>query len=120
MDYRFLFGMFMLLIYLISILCIEIMATHITKFHNVTYLLNIDGNLPKDELLNLNVNWLILPQLFLGTSTFFTMASTYEFIIAQAPYSMRGFLLGNVVFLFGVSFIIYNVCLKLITKLTKK
>ena len=118
--HRFLFGMFMLLIYLLSILCIEITATHITKDHNVTCLLNIDGNLLKDELLNLNVNWLILPQLFLSTSSFFMMASTSEFIIAQAPYSMRGFLLGNVFFLFGVSFIIYNVCLKLITKITKK
>ena len=118
--HRFLFGMFMLLIYLLSILCLEITATHITKDHNVTCLFNIDGNLPKDELLNLNVNWLILPQLFLGISSFFMMASISEFIIAQAPYSMRGFLLGNVFFLLGVSFIISNVCLKLITKLTKK
>ena len=118
--HRFLFGMFMLLIYLLSILCIEITATHITKDHNVTCLLNIDGNLPKDELLNLNVNWLILPQLFLGTSSFFMLTSMFEFIIAQAPYSMKGFLLGNIFFLFGLAFIISNVCLKLIAKLTKK
>ena len=118
--HRFLFSIIMLMIYLLSILCIEITATHITQDHNVTCLLNIHGNLPKDELLNLNVNWLILPQLFLGTSSLFMVASMAEFIIAQAPYSMRGFLLGNFFFFFGVSIIISNVCLKLITKLTKK
>ena len=101
---KFLVGEIFLLIYSLLSLSLEITALEMSHSQNGTCLFNTPSGLPQQQLLNLNVNWLLLPQSFLGMSLFLMINSMNEFIAAQAPYAMRGFLIGLWCSVGGISY----------------
>ena len=101
---KFLIGIFILFVYILQLLCLETVATHISKNPNVTCPFYTKEMMKNGDLLSLNVNWLILPQTLYGISCYVVLSSGAEFITAQAPYSMRGLLFGINFFVFGASY----------------
>ncbi len=103
MFHRFMASIFFLLLFEVIILSVEVYYLH-SPPANVSCILNISKDLPDAELFNLDMAWLIFPQIFLGMSIFLSLSSAVEFINAQAPCSMRGFLLGIFLLLYGFAF----------------
>ncbi len=101
--HRFMASIFFLLLFEVIILSVEVYYLH-SPPANVSCILNISKDLPDAELFNLDMAWLIFPQIFLGMSIFLSLSSAVEFINAQAPCSMRGFLLGIFLLLYGFAF----------------
>ncbi len=54
------------------------------------------------------MNWLLVIDSLLSISTFLVFSGTFEFIYAQAPYSMRGFLFSFEIILYGSSYTVTN------------
>ena len=69
-------------------------------------LLQTDIAYPK---IDINVHWVILPNILNGLSMFFIILSGIEFVCAQAPFSMKGLLLGLACALFGLGVLIHAV-----------
>jgi len=113
---KFLLGEFFLLLYALLNFSLENIALQRSHDHNGTCLFN---PFPQQQLLNLDLNWLLLPEAFLGISIFLMMTALNEFITAQAPYAMRGFLLGLWHSLAGCSFGLANVFVSRVDKATK-
>ena len=101
---KFLVGGVFLLIYSLLSFSLEITALEMSHSQNGTCLFNTPSGLPQQQLLNFNVNWLLLPQSFLGMSLFLMITFTNEFIAAQAPYALRGFLIGLWCSVGGISY----------------
>ena len=91
---KFFVGGIFFLIYSLLSFSLEITAIEMSHSQNGTCLFNTPSGLPQQQPLNLNVNWLLLPQFFLGISIFLMVTSSNQFIAAQAPYALRGFLIG--------------------------
>ena len=100
---KFLLGELFLLTYALVNFSLEITALQRSHNRNGTCLFNTPLGLPQQQLQNLNVYWLLLPQAFLGVSIFLMINAVNEFIAAQAPYAMRGFLIGLWYSLLGAS-----------------
>ena len=93
---RFLLGIFVTILYELHLLGIELVATQTSDLHNSTCFYYVN-----DE--TVSRYWLILPKVIYGIATYIVLTSTLEFIAAQAPYSMRGLLLGIGILLYGLS-----------------
>ena len=70
--------------------------------------------------LPLNYKWLMIPQLFFSFSVYLVTSSGAEFIITQAPYAMRGLLIGLTCFLYVASSALYGTFLDFTTALLKR
>ncbi len=119
--HRVLFGLFILLLFEVSLITIEVVSLHLTpKYNNLTCILIVQEGLPSGQLLNLDMNWIIIPQTLLGASIFLMLSSTIEFLYAQAPLSMRGFFFGLLFLILGVSYGIANLFSHYIPKIAMK
>lgn len=92
---KFILGIFLQLIYILSLLTLEVVGHHVTSKD-----LNSNKNVScmladtQENTLILNYKWLALPKIFNGISTYCLLTSTVEFVCAQSPYSMKGFVGG--------------------------
>ena len=117
---KFLVGEIFLLIYSLLSFSLEVTALERTHNQNSTCLFNTPSGLPQQRLLDLNVNWLLLPQTLFGVSGFLMISSINEFIAAQAPYALRGFLIGLWYSFMGLSYGLASGYVIGITKATEK
>ena len=76
-----------------------ILVTH----HNLTCFMysNLDDRI-HGRVLDLSIEWMLLPQLLFGLANYTMFRSGLSLICSQAPYSMRGLLIG---LLFYVAFV---------------
>ena len=103
---RFLLGIFVTIICELHLLGIELVVTQTSDLHNSTcFYVN-------DETVSLY--WLIPPKVLYGIALYIILTSTMEFIAAQAPYSMRGLLLGIGILLCGLSAVMSLLCYLLV------
>ena len=109
---RFVFGIFVIILYELHLLGIELVVTQTSDLHNSTCFYYVN-----DETVSLY--WLILPKVLYGIATYIILTSSMEFIAAQAPYSMRGLLLGIGIFLYGLSEALSSLCY-LLVKISRK
>ena len=75
-----------------------------SHIQNDTSLFYTPSGLPQQQLLDLNVNSLLLPQTLFGMSGFLMMSSINQFIAAQAPHALRGILIGLWYSFMGLSY----------------
>ncbi len=119
--HRALFGLFILLLFEVSLITIEVVSLHLTpKYNNLTCITNVQEGLPPGQLLNMDMNWIIIPQTLLGASVFLMLSSMTEFLYAQAPLSMRGFFFGLLILILGISYGIGNLFSQYIPKIAMK
>ena len=104
---RFLLGIFVTILYELHLLGIELVVTQTTDLHNSTCFYYVN-----DETVSLY--WLILPKVLIGIATYIILTSSLEFIASQAPYSMRGLLLGIGILLYGLSTSMSSLCYLLV------
>ena len=94
---RFLLGIFVIILYELHLLGIELVVTHTSAdLHNSTCFFYVSEE-------TVSLYWLIPPKALYGIALYIILTSSLEFIAAQAPYSMRGLLFGIYMFLFGLS-----------------
>ncbi len=58
---------------------------------------------PEDPKMNLDYRWLVIPNIMAGLAYIMVGSTLFEFVCAQAPHSMKGFILGMVYSLYGVA-----------------
>ena len=100
---RFLLGMFVTILYELHLLGIELVVTQTSDLHNSTCFYYVNSE-------TVSVYWLILPKILYGIATYIIFTSFMEFIASQAPYSMRGLLLGIGILLYGLSAALFSYC----------
>ena len=93
---RFLLGIFVTILYELHLLGIELVVTQTSDLHNSTCFYYVNSE-------TVSLYWLILPKVLYGIATYIIFTSFMEFIASQAPYSMRGLLLGIGILLYGLS-----------------
>ena len=93
---RFLLGISVIILYELHLLGIELVFTQTSDLHNSTCFFYVN-----EEIISLY--WLIPPKLLYGIATYIIVTSSMEFIASQAPYTMRGLLLGIGILLYGLS-----------------
>ena len=104
---RFLLGIFVTILYELHLLGIELVVTQTSGLHNSTCFYYVN-----DE--TVSPHWLILPKVLFGIALYIILTSSMEFIAAQAPYSMRGLLLGIGSLLYGLSAAMSSLCYLLV------
>ena len=109
---KFLLGIFVTLLYELHLLGIELVVTQTSDLHNSTCFYYVNEE-------TVSLYWLILPKVIYGIATYILLTSTMEFIAAQAPYSMRGLLLGIDILLIGLSESLSSLC-SLLGKISRK
>ncbi len=88
-------GLFLLLLHEILLVGLEVTGEILSSDHNVTCLLNAEArDLLSGNILNLNYQWMLLPQFVAGLAKYNLFKNGIQFICAQSPDSMRGLLLG--------------------------
>ena len=91
---KLLLGLVLLLSFEVSLLAIEVSGILVTH-HNFTCFLHTDYD---DEIhgrvLDLSFKWMLLPQLLFGLANYTMLRSGLALMCSQAPYSMRGLLIG--------------------------
>ncbi len=121
--HKLFFGMFILIMCEISILTLEIVSLQLSPNINSTCIIDLYQQpplMPLPQPFNVNMNWLLVMNSLLSISTFLVFSGTFEFIYAQAPYSMRGFLFGFELILFGSSYIVTNLCNRFASSIKSK
>ena len=93
---KFLLGIFVTLLYELHLLGIELVVTQTSDLHNSTCFYYVNSE-------TVSLYWLIPPKVLFGIATYIILTSSLEFIASQAPYSMRGLLLGIGILLYGLS-----------------
>ena len=109
---RFQVGIFVTILYELHLLGIELVVTQTSDLRNSTCFYYVN-----DETVSLY--WLILPKILHGIATYIMLTSSLEFITSQAPYSMRGLLLGIGILLYGLSAALSTLCY-LLVKISRK
>ena len=64
-------------------------------------------NYPTNPEIDVNVHWVIIPNTLNGLSIFLFILSGTEFICAQAPFNMKGLVLGITYSIFGLGALIH-------------
>ena len=105
---RFLLGIFVTILYELHLLGIELVVTQTSDLHNSTCFYYVN-----DE--TVSRYWLILPIVLYGIATYIILTSIMEFIASQAPYPMRGLLLGIGILLYGLSEALSSLCYLLVS-----
>ena len=113
MTTRFLLGIFALILYELYLLGIELVVTYTSDLQNSTICFHHVNEK------TLSQYWLIPPEVLYGIAQYIMRTSSLEFIVAQAPYSMRGLLFGIFICLIGLSAALASFCFGFDT-LTKK
>ena len=115
---KFIFGLFLLVLYYISLLVIEAIGYH--------YAANTDEDLKKCFLnqenrghLPLDFKWFSISLFIGGISAFYMVDGVIQFISSQAPYTMKGLLFGFSFFSLGL-FIVLTTLMMLPVSLTVK
>ena len=110
---RYLLGIFLTILYELHILGIELVVMQTSDLHNSTcfYYVNVK---------TVSLYWLIPPKVLFGIALYITLTSSMEFIVAQAPYCMRGLLLGIGILLFGLSEALSSLCSSLSVNILRK
>ena len=109
---RFPLGIFVILLYELHLLGIELVVTQTSDLHNSTCFYYVNAE-------TVSLYWLILPKVIYGIALYIILTSSMEFIASQAPYSMRGLLLGIGILLFGLSAALSSLC-HLLVKISRK
>ena len=104
---RFLLGIFVILLYELHLLGIELVVTQTSDLHNSTCFYYVNEE-------TVSLYWLILPRVLYSIATYILLTCSMEFIAAQAPYSMRGLLLGIGLLLYGLSAALSSLCYLLV------
>ena len=60
----------------------------------------------ESAVLPLSYNWFMLPDVFFSVGKYILLTTVLEFLCAQSPSSMKGFLFGSVYGIGGVSFVV--------------
>ena len=108
---RFILGIFVIILYELHLLGIELVVTQTSDLHNSTcFYVNEE---------TVSLYWLIPPKVLYGISAYILLTSSVEFIAAQAPYSMRGLLFGIGILLYGLSAALSILCY-LLVKISRK
>ena len=99
-----------------SFLSIELLGHQCSSEGNVTCLFSVsEDTVLRGLTLNIDISILALPQIFFGVSTYLLFTNVATFIMAQAPYAMRGMLFGICYFFLGVCIGISEIILKFTT-----
>ena len=93
---RFLLGIFVTILYELHLLGIELVVTQTSDLHNSTCFYYVNEE-------TVSRYWLILPKVLYVIAMYILLTSLMGFIASQAPYSMRGLLLGTGILLYGLS-----------------
>ena len=109
---RFLLGIFVTILYELHLLGIELVVTQTSDLHNSTCFYYVNEG-------TVSLYWLIPPKVLYGIAMYIIFTSSMEFIAAQAPYSMRGLLLGLGILLYGLSAALSALCY-LLVKISRK
>ena len=104
---RILLGIFVIVLYELHLLGIELVVTQTSDLHNSTCFYYVNEE-------TVSRYWLILPKVLYGIAKYILLTSTLELIAAQAPYSMRGLLLGIGILLYGLSEAMSSLCYLLV------
>lgn len=64
-----------------------------------------------NRAVNVNVYWIILPEILNGSSIFILLLATMEFVCAQAPVNMKGLVFGLSYSIFGLGTLIQTLIL---------
>lgn len=97
---RFLLGTVFFLLWVMSLLGIEIEVYTNKYLWNSTTTCIFTENI---ETININYKWLLIPRFMSGVSTLLFILSGIEFIWAQAPYSMTGLIFGTMYAFLGLN-----------------
>ena len=109
---RFLLGIFVTVLYEWHLLGIELVVTQTSDLHNSTCFYYVNAE-------TVSLYWLIPPKVLYGIALYIILTSSMEFIASQAPYSMRGLLLGIGILLYGLSAALSSLCY-LLVKISRK
>ena len=104
---RFLLGISVIILYELHLLGIELVVAQTSDLRNSTCFYYANEQ-------TVSRHWLILPKVLYGIAKYILLTSTMEFIAAQAPYSMRGLLLGICILLLGLSAALSSLCYLLV------
>ena len=110
---RFLLGIFVIILYELHLLGIELVVTQTSDLHNSTCFYYVNEE-------TVSLYWLILPKVLYGIALYIIYTSSLEFIASQAPYSMRGLLFGIDILLIGLSAAALSTLCYLLGKLSRK
>ena len=99
---RFLFGIFLVILYELHIVSVEAVSSFSGQNHNDTCTLNFKNFTPVAQGPTY-YNWLIWSNLFSVSAMYFLFTSAITFIYAQTPYSMKGLLSGIAYCLSGIT-----------------
>lgn len=96
---KFILGIFLQLIYILSLLTLEIVGHYVTSRDPNSASQNVSCMLAntQENTLILHYKWTAVPKIFNGISTYCLLTSTVEFVCAQSPYSMKG-LMGGILY----------------------
>ena len=109
---KFLLGIFVIILYVLHLLGIELVVMQTSDLHNSTCFYYVNAE-------TVSLYWLIPPKVLYGIALYIILTSSMEFIASQAPYSMRGLLLGIGILLIRLSAALSTLCYLLIKILRK-
>ena len=99
---RFLLSIFLFFIAILGLLGIELAAYfHHTKIHCVYQGIEGIPNTGNQVVYPVKYHWIIIPGIAYGLFMFLSILSVIEFVCAQAPFNMKGLMLGTVYILIG-------------------
>ncbi len=103
-------GMFLLMLFQIALLTLEVVGLKQDSFANITCLLKakLDDN-EKGQALTMSYMWLIAPRALYTIAIYIISVSMVEFIISQGPYAMRGLLIGIAAYFFLSPFLFIQI-----------
>ncbi len=98
---RLMLGVFLTISSLLATMVIESVGHSLTDHEgHIPCLLTASAQDPK---LNIDYRWLVIPNVLSGLAYIVTGLSLFEFVCAQAPHAMKGFLLGVIFSMYGVA-----------------
>ena len=103
---KFLFSIFLFLAAVMALLGIESASYLLERGNHTAFkcVFQTDSTHPE---INVDVHWVIVPNILNGVSIFVYILSAIEFICAQAPFNMKGLVLGIACALFGLGALIH-------------
>ena len=100
---KFIISLFIFFVGVVALLGIE-SASYIYQAQlNQTVIIDKCIFLSKHNIAHVNFHWILIPKLLSGLSLLLFLTSGIEFICAQAPFSMKGLVLGLALAFYGLS-----------------
>ena len=103
---KFLFSIFLFLAAVMALMGIESTSYLLERGNHTAFkcVFQTDSTHPE---INIDVHWVIVPNTLNGLSMFLFILSGIEFVCAQAPFNMKGLVLGIACALFGLGVLIH-------------